>query len=191
MENFLFPDEIVLKIFGYLGLDELIQCSKVSRRFNTICKDSSLGYRSSMLIMKDLGVEDQKCINRILIARPELTKIEIHSISWDEGKLSVAMSTRKFLGPKSYHLAKEKRVLKALGASVNVINFRIQYSRSTVIFGRYQIPFKEWMGAPCSTFPRQPLKIGLTYYRPTCLSSRGLSEIELIEAQVKSGNLVL
>ena len=57
MENFLFPDEIVLKIFGYLGLGELIQCSKVSKRFNTICKDNSLGYRSSMLIMKDLMVE--------------------------------------------------------------------------------------------------------------------------------------
>ena len=93
-------------------------------------------------------------------------------------------------------------MLKALGASGRVKNFRIQYNVkpsiywdvkyiSTVIFGRYQIPFKEWMGAPWSTFPRQPLKIGLTYYMPTCLSSWDLSEIELIEAQVKSGNLVL
>ena len=68
MENFLFPDEIVLKIFGYLGLSELIQCAKVSRRFNTICKDNSLGYRSSMLIMKDLMVEDHKYLSKILKA---------------------------------------------------------------------------------------------------------------------------
>ena len=126
MENFLFPDEIVLKIFGYLGLGELIQCSKVSRRFNTICKDNSLGYKSSMSIMKDLGVEDQKYISSIFIARPELTKVEIHSISWeqeeedDEKRLSKAMASRKFLGPKSYCLKKKKKVLKALGASVRV-----------------------------------------------------------------------
>ena len=95
MENFLFPVEIVLKILGYLGLGELIQCSKVSRRFNTICKDNSLGYSSSMLIMKDLTVEDQKYLNRILINRPELTKVEIHSVSWEEGdrkRLSGAMA---------------------------------------------------------------------------------------------------
>ena len=185
MENFLLPDEIVLKIFGYLGLGELIQCAKVSRRFNTICKDNSLGYRSSMLIMKDLTMEDQKYIYKIIIARPELTKLEIHSISWEEGdgkRLSVAMATRKFLGPKSYSLAKKKKVLKALGASGRVKNFRIQYNVkpsiywdvkyiSTVIFGRYQIPFKEWRGATYSNFPRRPLKIGLFYSMPTCLSS--------------------
>ena len=84
MENFLFPDEIVLKIFGYLGLGELIQCSKVSKRFNTICKDKSLSYRSSLLIIKDLMVEDQKIINDILNTRP-ITKVVIHSVSWEGG----------------------------------------------------------------------------------------------------------
>ena len=75
MENFLFPDEIVLKILRYLGLGELIQCAKVSRRFNTICKDKSLSYRSSLLIMKDLKVEDQKYFNNILITRPEVKMV--------------------------------------------------------------------------------------------------------------------
>ena len=109
MENFLFPDEIVLKIFGYLGLNELIQCAKVSRRLNTICKDKSLSYRSSMSIMKDLGVEDQKRINNILIdllpdRKITITKLVIDSVSWEEGdgkkRLSGAMAARKFLGPK-------------------------------------------------------------------------------------------
>ena len=45
MENFLLPNEIVLKILGYLGLDDLTQCARVSKRFNTICKDKSLSYR--------------------------------------------------------------------------------------------------------------------------------------------------
>ena len=37
-----------------------------------------------MLIMKDLRVEDQKIINNILIARP-ITKVVIHSVSWEGG----------------------------------------------------------------------------------------------------------
>ena len=77
-----------------------------------LCKDNSLSYRSSMLIIKDLGVEDQNYINNILIARPELTKVEIHSISWEEvdGKrLSGEMASRKFVGPKCYCLEKKKK----------------------------------------------------------------------------------
>ena len=123
MENFVFPDEIVLKIFSYLSLSELIQCSKVSRRFNTICKDKSLSYGSSMLIMKDLTVENQKCVYNFLTASPEFTKVVIDSVSWKEGngtRLSEEMSKRKFVGPKKYCLEKKKKVLKALGASVRV-----------------------------------------------------------------------
>ena len=136
MENFLFPDEIVLKIFGYLGLGELIQCSKVSRRFNMICKDNSLGYKSSMLIMKDLEGEDQKLINAILIATPEMTKVVIDSVYWEKGngkRLSGAMAKRKFLGPKRKRLEKKKKVLKALGASVCVKNFRYQWWKGSTL----------------------------------------------------------
>ena len=136
MEKFLFPDEIVLKILGYLGLGDLIQCSKVSRRFNTICKDKSLSYRSSMSIMKDLGVEDQKRINAILIARPEMTKVVIDSVYWEEdnGKiLSGAMAKRKFLGPKRIRLEKKKKILKALGASVCVKKFRYQWWKGSTL----------------------------------------------------------
>ena len=77
MENLPFPDEIVLKILDYLSLGELIQCARVSKRLNTICKDHSLRYSSSMLAMKDLTVKDQKSIIHILIAEPEVTEVRM------------------------------------------------------------------------------------------------------------------
>ena len=155
MDNFLLPDEIVLKIFGYLGLSELIQCSKVSRRFNMICKDNSLGYKSSMLIMKDLEGEDQKLINAILIATPEMTKVVIDSVYWEKGngkRLSGAMAKRKFLGPKRNRLEKKRKILKALGASVCINNFRYQW----------------WMGT---------LEIELFYYMPDLLLEKEISPL--------------
>ena len=81
MENFLFPDEIVLKILGYLGLGDLIQCARVSKRLNNICKDVSLGYSSSMKVMKDQTVKDQKSIRDILIAMPEVTEVILRNPS--------------------------------------------------------------------------------------------------------------
>ena len=79
MENLPFPDEIVLKILSYLSLGELIQCAKVSKRLNRICKDKSLSYRSSMLTMKALTVKERKSIIGYLIARPEVREM---TISW-------------------------------------------------------------------------------------------------------------
>ena len=99
-----------------------------------------------------------------------MTKVVIDSVHWeeDDGKiLSRAMSKRKFLGPKSYYLAKKRKVLKALGASGHVKNLRIQYSRKTQIIKRYQIPFKEWRDTSYSCFPRRTLEIGLFYSMPT------------------------
>ena len=122
MENV--PNEIVLKILGYLGLIDLIQCVKVSKRFNTICKDKSLSYRSSTLIIKDLTVNDQKFINNFLIARPEIKEVTIHSISL-EGDLEKRLSRESvkwtFMGPKRYCMEKKMKVLKSQGASVLVM----------------------------------------------------------------------
>ena len=88
------PNEIVLNIFGYLSLGDLIQCAKASKRFDTICKDKSLSYRSSMLIVKGLSVKDQKFINDILIARPYMKKVTIWTISWSR-LLGMRMSLMK------------------------------------------------------------------------------------------------
>ena len=108
MENLPLPDEIIVQILGYLSLGELIQCATVSKSFNTICKDSSLRYRSNMLVIKDLTVKDRKSIIDALIARPKLREVTI--ISWrDENfnKGSLAGSTKRkknllfvaYLGP--------------------------------------------------------------------------------------------
>ena len=77
MERFPFADEIVLKILGYLSLGDLIQCARVCKSLNTICKDHSLSYSSSMLAMKDLTAKDQKSIIDILIAEPEVTEVRM------------------------------------------------------------------------------------------------------------------
>ena len=91
MENLQLPNEIVLKIFGYLSFGELIQCAKVSKRFNKICKDKSLSYRTIILVMKALIAKCQKSINKVLIARPDIKKVTIGSIcceGWIETRLS-------------------------------------------------------------------------------------------------------
>ena len=122
MENV--PNEIVLKILGYLGLVDLIQCVKVSKRFNTICRDKSLSYRSSTLIIKDLTVNDQKFINNFLIAIPEIKEVTIHSISLEgdlESRLSRESVKWTFMGPKRYCMEKKMKVLKSQGASVLVM----------------------------------------------------------------------
>ena len=96
MESLPFPDEIILKILGYLSLGQLIQCARASKMLNNICEDRSLNYRSSMLVMKklnnickdrtlsfrssmlemqDLTVKDQKTIIDTLIARPKVTEV--------------------------------------------------------------------------------------------------------------------
>ena len=127
MENLQLPNEIVLKIFGYLSFGDLMQCAKASKRFNTICKDKSLSYRSSMLIVKDLNVKDQKFINDILIARPYMKKVTIWTISWEgviEKRLSENLITMTFQGPMSYCMKKKTEVLKAMGAIPRVMYTR-------------------------------------------------------------------
>ena len=80
MENLPLPDEIVLKILGYLDLGDLKKCARVSKRLNNICKDDSLRhiwlrYISSMPVMKKLTVKDHNSILDILIANPEVKEV--------------------------------------------------------------------------------------------------------------------
>ena len=38
----IFSDEIILKVFGYLDIDDLFKCSLTCRRLRAICQDKSL-----------------------------------------------------------------------------------------------------------------------------------------------------
>ena len=104
------PNEIVLKILGYLSLGDLTQCCKVSKRFNTICKDKSLSYSLIMLVMKSLPEKDQKSVRDSLIN----TKMTFCAGSWT-GSLQTRHSDWKSLG--IYEIAE---TLQTLGASVRV-----------------------------------------------------------------------
>ena len=75
MENL--PDEIVVKILGYLDLGDLNKCARVSKRLNNICKDHSLRISviSRMSVMKKLTVKEQKSILDLLIVRPYVTEV--------------------------------------------------------------------------------------------------------------------
>ena len=111
MENL--PDEIVLKILDYLGLGQLIQCARVSKSLNNICKDRSLSYRSSMIVMKKLTVKVRKSIVAILIARPQVKKVRMRSFY----KCAVHVRTQEYSehGKKPLHLTifKNKLYLQA------------------------------------------------------------------------------
>ena len=115
MENL--PDEIVLKILGYLGLGQLIQCARVSKSLNNICKDRSLSYRSSMSVMKKLTVKVRKSIIDILIARPKVKKVKMRKITFNYFKCEVNVRTQEYRehGKKPLHLTifKNKLYLQA------------------------------------------------------------------------------
>ena len=96
MENLPLPDEIVLKILGYLSLGQLIQCARVSKRLNTICKDKSLSYKSNVLNMNNLTVKDRNSIISILIARPKVTEVSVSD--WKRARISGASATQKSTG---------------------------------------------------------------------------------------------
>ena len=169
MENLLLPNEIVLKILGYLGLGDLIQCAKVSKRFNIICKDRSLGYRSSMLIMKDLTVDDQKFVNKFLIARPEFKEVAIHSITL-EGDLEKRLSRESvkwtFMGPKRYCMEKKMKVLKSQGASVLVIQGD-ETTRNTLIKNSQLLGYILTYVNDQVRLSNNTIELGLFYYMPT------------------------
>ena len=77
MESFPLPDEVVLKILGYLDLGDLNKCARVCKRLNNICKGHSLRISviSRMSVMKKLTVKDQKLILDLLIVRPYVTEV--------------------------------------------------------------------------------------------------------------------
>ena len=55
------PDELLLKIFSYMNMQELLQCGQVSKRIREICSDKSL-WEETDLIQKRVKAEFVKSI---------------------------------------------------------------------------------------------------------------------------------
>ena len=53
MENLPFPDEIVLKILGYLNTFDLAKCAQVSKQLMNICEDKEFQYFELKKIFKN------------------------------------------------------------------------------------------------------------------------------------------
>ena len=61
--NFPVPNEIVIKIYGYLNILDLSECAQVSKRMRSLCFHHSLGYirKFSMVILyKRSGIRNVK-----------------------------------------------------------------------------------------------------------------------------------
>ena len=77
-----------------------------------------------MLVMKGLTVKCQKSINKILIARPDMKKVTIGSISW-EGGLQTRLSEFSYWKSTSTGLYEKEEALQTLGASSFLLHFKI------------------------------------------------------------------
>ena len=53
MENLPFPDEIMLKILGYLNIFDLAKCAEVSKQLRNICEDKEFQYGELKKIFKN------------------------------------------------------------------------------------------------------------------------------------------
>jgi hypothetical protein len=57
MENLPFPDEIVLKILGYLNVFDLSKCAQVSKQLMNICEDKEFKYCELKKIFKNSNLK--------------------------------------------------------------------------------------------------------------------------------------
>jgi hypothetical protein len=57
MEDLPFPDEIVLKILGYLNIFDLAKCAQVSKQLMNICEDKEFQYCELKKIFKNSNLK--------------------------------------------------------------------------------------------------------------------------------------
>ena len=131
MENL--PNEIVLQILGYLSFWEVIQCARVSKRLNNICKDRSLRYSSSMSVMKKQTAKHQKSILDILIARPEVTEVILRNPSNHSKTRKKRVRTQDYREHNKaalhFIISKNKLVLQVFYLSLSVSTDPYRWSR--------------------------------------------------------------
>ena len=112
-QNFELPNEIVIKIYGYLNILDLAECAQVSKRMRSLCFHQSLGYigkfsmvilykRTRIINVKELiklGAYEQAKINYekirarklrlgLILHAYQCRKVHYHKVSKDTSKCS-------------------------------------------------------------------------------------------------------
>ena len=100
-ENLPLPDEILLKILGYLKLVDLNDCAKVSKRFKAICMDRTLNYHLFLTAKSDLSLKDQKLVLNVLSRKADIAsmRLSIRNLPEGQDRASVPVGTLKSLEP--------------------------------------------------------------------------------------------
>ena len=121
MENLPMPDEILLKILGYLNLGDLIECSKVSKRLKGICLDKKLSYHTYHSAISYLCLQDEKIIMSVLKDKPSIleTEIEVSTKTPEQRrkrflKISQFWESPMKQGLLSYKIKDKKIILEVL-----------------------------------------------------------------------------
>ena len=121
MENLPMPDEILLKILGYLNLGDLIECSKVSKRLKGICLDKKLSYHTYHSAISYLCLQDEKIIMNVLKDKPSILETEVEvSTKTPEQQRKRFLKISKFWespmkqGLLSYKIQDKKIILEVL-----------------------------------------------------------------------------
>ena len=80
-----FPDEVILKIFSYLKIEDLANWTKVSKRFRNICQDKALPYGK----MKNISEKTKVVDDSIRDTKGAVRKLKDDVLAW---RTSVAAS---------------------------------------------------------------------------------------------------
>ena len=126
MENLPMPDEILLKILGYLNLRDLIECSKVSKRLKGICFDKKLSYHTYHSAISGLCFRDKKIIMNALKDKPSILETEVFMKPTERKR-------KRKPGLLSYEIRDNKIILEVLPSQPKRSRVNLRVDESNII----------------------------------------------------------
>ena len=106
--NFELPNEIVIKIYGYLNILDLSECAQVSKRMRSLCFHHSLGYirKFSMVILyKRTGIRNVKEL--IKLGAYEQAKINYKKIRARKLRLGLILHAHQCRKANNHKVSKD------------------------------------------------------------------------------------